>query len=548
MAGQPETAETIISRIDEATDTLAGVDRARPGGVAIYLDSVFPPAFEFVAFVPLTDTGEFLRTLELGPVVASPVAGEEGRFELLGPSRTSQVRIEYGYAFIQLPVMAPDEAFDRPLFDPVTVLAAQTSQFDLAVTLDVDAVPPATRSLLTSFLTATLSTQMQQRDDEPDGVYEMRRAWMQGDIDGLKLLIEECRELTIGISVDSEQRLANIDFLIDVRDGSDLLLEILEATTKPSYFAPILDDNSAVSLSLSQVLPQRDRERYIGVLDGLRTELARQTAANGTDAHPDETSPVNAALSALQDTAEEGHLDVFGQCYSDQSGHLIVVGAMRVLDGEVIASGLSQLLSQLQEQDGLENLQIGMNEHAGIQFHRVGFDSGNPGWNAILGPDSGLVFGCGPRSVWFGLGGSETMQTVSDVMDQLQTAYDQPAERSHSSGMRVVVNVQQLIRLSETAGAANRAAGEISEEPDSQQDEARKPALTRRQQRRERFRKGRAARLSAWKETFAEGGDRVRIDVQPAQHGSRTRIELGEAFLKGLVRAISVSIGPSGSD
>lgn len=545
IAGHPETAEEIISRIDEATDTLAGIDKSRPGGVAVYLDSIFPPAFEFVAFVPLSDIDAFLRTLELGPVVASPVAGEDDRFELLGPTQTSQIRVENGYAFIQLPVMDPDEAFERTLFEPTVELVQQSSQFDVAVTLDVASVPKATRDLLLSFLTSTLSTQMQQRDDEADGLYEMRRAWMQGDIDGLKVLLDECREITIGISVDPDLRLVNIDFLIDVRDGSDLLHEIFESTSKPSYFAPILNDDSAVSLSVSQILAERDRERYEGVIDGLHRELQRQLALNSSDA--DSAPLFSAALTALQDTIREGHVDLFAQCYSDSDGHLVAVAALRVLDGDIIATGLSDLLIRVQDRDELGTLQMGVGEHAGIQFHRIGFDDAAPGRDAVLGTDAGLTFGCGPRSAWFGLGGEQTLETMTGVMDQLAAAYEAPTTAAHSSAFRLVVNIHQLIELGETAGAANAAADSDSDgEQEAPTADGANPdeGQTRRQRRRRRARATRAARRSEWKRTFSEGGDRVRIDFQPTKHGGRTRIELGEAFLKGIGRAITVTLQP----
>lgn len=542
IAGHPETAEDIISRIDKATDTLAGIDKSRPGGVAIYLDSIFPPAFEFVAFVPTLDTEAFLRTLELGPVISTPVTGEEGRFELLGPTQTSQVRVQNGYAFIQLPFMDPDEEFDRKLFDPVASLASQTQQFDLAVTLDVESVPKATRNLVLSFLTSTMSTQMQQRDEEPEGLYEMRRAWMQADIDSFKMLLDECQRVTIGISVESEQRLANIDFLMDVREGSELLNEITASVTKPSYFAPILNDDSAVSVSMSQVIADRDRQRYIGVLQGLHQELARQITLKNLGPELDETSPVTGALTALQETLNEGHLDLFGQCYADSEGHLVVVGALRVLEGETIAAGLNDMLQRLQDQDGLETLQIGHADHAGIQFHRIEFDDPDPGRDAVLGPHAGFVFGSGPRSMWFGLGGDETMDTVAAVMDQLQTAYENPTQVTRSTNMRIVVNIDQLIQLGETAEAGTAAASAESRDSEPAEDSApadEKNALPS-SRRRERRLASAAARQASWKETFAEGGDRVRLDFQPTKQGGRLRIELGEAFLKGFGRAIAI--------
>jgi len=546
LAGQPETAAEIVDRINESTNNLAGVDQTRPAGMAVYLDSVFPPKFEFIAFVPVNDVDAFMRTLELGPVIASPVAGEEGRYELLGATRTTQVRIENGYTFIQMPFMQPDEEFGRKLLNPAAHTQHLNSQYDVSVMLDVESIPKATRNLLVGFVTSTMSTRMQQRDDEADGLYEMRRAWMQGDIDGIKLLLDECRRICFGVRIDADDRRAIVDFLMDVQEGSELLQEIFESATKPSYFAPILNDDSTVSLSMSQVMPDRDRKRYIGILDGVKKELARQVTIKDLGPELNESSPVLAGLTAFQDTFREGHLDAFGQCYADSDDKLVVAGAIRIVDGETIAAGMIDFLTRAQDQDELDTLQMNVDEHAGITFHRIGLGVSSPGVHAVLGSDPGFIFGCGPRSFWFGLGGNETSKIVGDVMQQLQAAYEQPTEPARSSTVRLVINVDQIIQMTEAADASNK--DEDHSEADSasaQNDDS--PTRSRPRRRRGVFgrqrqiaRETRDARMASWRDTFAEGGDRIRMDFHPTDNGSRFRMEFGEAFIKGIGRAITI--------
>jgi hypothetical protein len=355
--------------------------------------------------------------------------------------------------------------------------------------------------------------------------------------------------------VDTEQHLANLDFLVDVRKGSSLLNEIFESTTKPSYFAPLINDNAAVSLSVSQVMADRDQVRCVGVLDGFKKELARQVVEKQLGSELDDTSPVFAALTSLQETLQDGHLDVFAQCYKDPDGQLVVVAALRVLGGETIAAGLTNMLNRLLGQDGLKNLQIAYGEHAGVQFHRIGFGDTDVGRMAILGADPGLVAGCGPRSMWFGIGGDETLDTVSGVMDSLLAAYEQPTQPARSSNTRIVVNLNQIIELVQTERAASRVA--VAESNDTENDVAEESTdesssdgsrATRQQARRQRFRKQRQARQNSWMKTLAEGGDRIRMDFQPTKRGARWRLEFGEAFLKGIGRAVAVSLNPQIGD
>ena len=257
-----------------------------------------------------------------------------------------------------------------------------------------------------------------------------------------------------------------------------------------------------------------------------------------------------AGITALQDTIKEGHLDIFGQCYADPDDHLVVVAAVRVEDGETIAAGLTDMLNRLRGQAGLEGLQVGFEEHSGIEFHRIGFDTPEPARDAILGSESGFVFGCGPRSLWLGLGGEHTMETIGAVMTELVAAYEQPTQQAHSSNLRLVVNVNQLIQLGDAASSAtSAAASEKKETAADSQLETKEPDGLRLESvsaRRPGASPAQEAREASWRDTFAEGGDRIRVDYQPSDTGGRVRVELGEAFLKGIGRAIAIRLQGNG--
>ncbi|MEZ6059298.1 MAG: hypothetical protein R3C19_02940 [Planctomycetaceae bacterium] len=548
-AGAPDTLDAILSRIEDNAGGLEGIDWDRPIGIMAYLGSVFPPAFEFVVFMPVDDIASFQRTLELGTVVMVNVPNQDGRYELIGPQQTSQMRIEQGYAFIQLPFFEPDPAFDRDLPAPETLAAALATQFDVAITLDVEAVPKATRDLILNLLTATMSTQMQQRDDEPESLYEIRRSWMQGDIDGLKLLMDELNRLTIGVRVSAEERSLNLDMVFEAPEGTKLLQEIFESTAKPSYFTPLLSDESPVSLSMSSILSKRDRERYSGVFEGLKHELARQIDINGLGDAPEENGPLNSGLSALQKTFMEGHLDLFGQCYADSSDKLAIVGAWRVEDGDAIAAGLFDLLQRVKDQKDIGDIQTGYNEHAGITFHRIVFKGTDPARDELFGRNSAFIFGVGTRSAWGCVGGDDAFRTLTGVMDQLAAAYESPQERQAPPSFRLVVNVNQLLELQQGVRTAveTTAADEAAEtgaegqaSDTAGQDQGRPNRLNN---PRERFRQRREQAGKRFRETMAEGGDRIEVDFRLIENGGRTRIKLGEAFVRFIGRQVASRFG-----
>ncbi|MCA9050065.1 MAG: hypothetical protein KDA89_15115, partial [Planctomycetaceae bacterium] len=308
VAGVPDVVDAIMGRLEDNVNGLDGLNWDRPAGVMVFLNSVFPPSFEFVAFLPISDIEHFQSMMELGTAVFRKDSSAEGRYELITPQRNLQIRVEGDYALIQLPIMDPDPAFERDIPSPTTLVTGLTNQFDVAVSLDVEAVPKATRDLILNVMTSTMSTQIQQRDDEPFSQYQIRKSWMEADIDAFKLMFDEIRRFSVGIDVVAEERVANLDVLIEVREATKLLEEIFAASSKPSHFTPILSETSPLSLSWSAVMADRDRERYTGVLDGLKGELSRRISENSElGTVPDESSPLYQALDALKQTVQEGH-------------------------------------------------------------------------------------------------------------------------------------------------------------------------------------------------------------------------------------------------
>lgn len=547
-AGMPDAVNAILSKLDENVNGLNGLNWDRPAGVMVFLNSVFPPAFEFVAFLPMSSIEEFQGMMELGPVIMREDPTEDGRFELITPRRNIQIRTQGDYAFIQLPPMDPDPAFDRDLPDPAVLTAGLVNQFDIGVTLDVEAIPKATRDLIFGVLSSTMSTQIQQRDDEPDSRYQMRKSWMQADIDGFKLLFDECQRISVGLSLNPDEPGANIDFVIDVREGTKMLEEIMASGTKPSYFTPLISEESPISLSWSAVIAERDRLRYEGVLEGLKGELARSIEENDLGVVPDSSSPLFQALSAIQSTVTEGHVDFFSQMYRDSADKLAVVGALRVEDGEAVAAGLVDMLMRVQGQQNIGEIETGFNEHAGVSFHRIEFDKPDAGANELFGSHPGVTIGCGPRSIWVCLGGEESFDVLTGVMDELTAAYENPTEREIPASMRLVAHINELVSLVQGAEAANRKSRE-AEQPavtkedvktvlEAAQDPKKASAANQAQQRRNQWRERREARNKLFMEALAEGDDRIQLEARPAEGGMRMRARFDLGFVRGVGRMI----------
>ncbi|MFM7058457.1 MAG: hypothetical protein ACKO2P_16210 [Planctomycetota bacterium] len=558
---------------------LEGFNREKPFGIMGYLPVAIPPLPEFIAFVPVDSVEAATKLVEKAPVVIRK-EDEEGRYEVIGPNRTFPVVMKNGYAFIPLGNNPDAKILDREFPDPGQLLAGQVQQFDASVRLDVESIPVATRTLLYGLINSGISTQLQQRDGEPEGAYRIRRVEGERGLAALKMLFMDCQKLTFGVDISEEEQSVNIDFIVDAIKGSQMLKEIFSSTDRPSQFIPLLDDSAAVSLSMSTMMADREKEAYGEMMEGFRMEVARLIEENSLGPVPDENSPIGQALSAVQKTLQEGHMDVFAQFYRDSAGKLAIVWAGRVQDGDAINSGAQDLLTRLKDIEVLKQageMQIGAGEHLGVTFHRLTFAIQPPEAKAVFGDNVGLTLGMGSTAIWGVIGGEESLATLKGVMDKLEAATQSPTDVRTPPSFRVIVNVNQLVEMAETAQVASQsrraereaaagaqAAAELQVFDNSAPAPGGAPAPAGTAGRtgsgpgRGRgFRGGpNAARMAERaqqggriaRETLKEGDDRIEIDTRLTETGARSRVRLEQGFVKIFGRIVANALGAGGEE
>ena len=437
----------------ESMNDLEGFNRGKPFGIMGYLPVAFPPLPEFVAFVPVDSVEAATKLVEKAPVVISK-GSEEGRYEVIGPNRTFPVLMRDGYAFIPLGNTPDAKILEREFPDPADLLAGQAQEFDAAVRLDVESIPAATRTLLYGLINSGISTQLQQRDGEAEGAYRIRRTEGERGLAALKMLFMDCQKITFGVNISEDEQAVNLDMVIDAIKGSQMLKEMFSSTERPSYFIPLLDENAAVSVSISSLMADREKEAYGEMMEGFRMEVARLIEENKLGPVPDENSPIGQAMTAIQKTLQEGHMDIFAQFYRDSAGKLAIVWAGRVQDGEAINSGAMDVLTRLkdiEEVQSMGELQINAGEHHGVMLHRLTFAAQPPEAVAVFGDNVGMTMGMGATAIWGVIGGEESLATLKSVMDKLEEAQATAADQRTPPNFRVIINVNQLVEMAEIA-------------------------------------------------------------------------------------------------
>lgn len=504
---RPDVMESMTERLDERLSSLKGVSKDQPMGVMLFLRGGFPPKVEPILYVPVENVDEAIETVQTKGSLVKKV--EEDFYKVVTPSETRYVKLQDKYAFIFLgDDDVAEEVLDRKFPNPSGYTKRMSRQYDFGISLDLTSVPSGMKQLGMGFLRAQAATEMQQRDDEPEGLYVMRRAQAERMIEGLDLMLKHGERLEFGIDASQEERVVKLEFQLDARKDSPLAKNIDEMNSKRSHFTKLFDENAAFTVSTSAKFEDLEREMYLKVVDGGELELLRLIEEEKPEINPE---VVTSIMGAVRQSIKMQHFDGFLQCYG-QPPELKAVGGIRLKNGESIATKLPYLVEQLKDDplfSVLASVEVNKDTHQNVAFHKLP-SVGDRGSN-IVGANPGVYVGISSQVLWFAIGGDSAMDQLKTTMDTLALPSDQPRSVERPPAMRLVFNAKQWLGLAKT-----KDESEIDQEDQ------------------------RAVRRAGWqnkrteilKSAFEDGDDRLEIDVRPVESGLRVQLKLDEGFVR----------------
>jgi len=129
-ADRPDMVEVINSFLADKAGNLKGVDRTRPMGIMLFLQESLPPRPIPVAYIPVDNISDLIKTLDLGPLKPKKVEGTENRYELGGGRRSQHVLVRDGYLYMS---RNEDYATREDLPIPADFTPPHTSKYDFEV-------------------------------------------------------------------------------------------------------------------------------------------------------------------------------------------------------------------------------------------------------------------------------------------------------------------------------------------------------------------------------------------------------------------------------
>lgn len=488
-----DMADIVRGVLARARD-LQGLDRDAPLGVMCYLQTGFPPTPQPIAYVPVSSVRDLTETLDLGPVALRKIPDADGddRYELVGPRRSFQVRMQGGYAFV-----GNDAALlDRKFPDPVALTQRLTEQYDVGLSFDLTTVPDSMKTLLVTLLKTTGQAELQRKDGEPEGAYRVRRANGESTLAFLELLLTECEAMDLGLKASREERRAVFDLNLRATPDSTFAEYLTDLAGRQSYFVGLLRESAPFSLSVSWFMDDREQKTLLEVLEAAEAAIVTRLAEDERD-----TNPITALFESLKETAAARHLDFFVQFEGQASEKFVLIGGLRLENGNRAGAALRNLLLLLQENPDLESVELDAASHQGVTFHRIQGRTIRRRDQVVYGESPGLYVGCGARTLWFAVGGDDALSKLKEAIDVVLQDLASPSDRAPVPPFQIVSNISQWFGLDDEAELTPR----------------RELAL----------------------EAFGLGEDRLQLDFQPTDEGARLRLRLDEGFLRFLGLAMA---------
>lgn len=510
LAGRQDLNDSLNEFLGRAGD-LKGVDRTRSFGLMLCLNETNLMRPFVITYVPIDDLDALMDTIGLAPVAITKSEGRDDRFEIETRFRTFYVQKKDKYALVCDNV----EALDQELPDPGPYSDVLNARYDVAATARIGDVPETIRTVFLTYLRISAETELQQRDNEPEAQYRIRRANGISNLELIDQVLSQGEQITIGWDADAATHKALLEFSVDARPDSEFAKSLESLAGRRSQLHAWMGDKQPLALNVAWELNKREKTAAREWAKVFETEVRRGLDLVENPSPDDAAGRLSAAILA---TVESGRVDMGLQFVPLSGGTYVLVGAIHVVGTETLATGLREVLQQVSDRPGLESVEINALEHRGIAFHKLVGRQSSPQDRQLYGGKPEVLLGSGERMLWFAIGGEEGPRVLKDSIDMVLDTRDKPLEDAAATApIQASLHLSPWLRLE-----PRQSAEEGTDAPvEGTADDGTPPDAPN-------------FRLELARQVFDETNDRVQLDVLPSDTGIRVRLRLDEGALRFL--------------
>jgi hypothetical protein len=486
---------------------LAGLDKSRPWGLLVETDGA---NFAGYGFVPVSNLDQLLGVLK--PRFGDATDSGDGVMKLEpqnGPPMFVK-QIEGGWAVIA------DQAdtFSALPADPLPALAGLEKNYDVAIRVHVNNVPPAVRQGAMMPLQFGLSQGMPKLPGESDEEHQVRMQVARGAMDRLVTMINELDIFQLGLAIDRETSTAFLEYVLTGVEGTETAQQLAVSEDAKTNFAGFVIPDAALSMSSSDTLSEAEIAQAKSQIAMLRTRAVEELGKQGLPdaALPQAKQIIGDLMDILDATVAAGRMDV-GMSLLLAPDTVAVLAGMQVADGAKLEGLLKQVFAQaVKDEPELQDaVTLDADEHEGVRFHvlKVPVPGDETEARQMFGDALDVIVGVGKEAVYLA-GGTSASEKLKQAIDKSQ------AERGKTIlPMEMVATTTPIAKF--IAGLADPPANQMAQ-----------------------------AVVDVLEQT--EGKDHINVTLRSVPRGLKVRVELEEGLLRllGSIPALAMAMGGPG--
>ncbi len=343
LAGQEETAKQVLAFVRPMIGEkgLEGVDVKQPFVVFGYLNQELVNS-DVVVMIPIADKDAFLGLLK-GRLSLEIKDEKDGLFSTEAPNNAGTVYFRFANSYVYATYLKKENLVETKIPKPADLIGGTNSVVSIGVR--VDRLPEEIKKFVLGAVEDTLAKGKDQPiPNETPKIKELRDRTIDSLSAGLKAILFECEEITLGIDVDGKKDEMGIEFNMTPKKGSQLAKDFAEIKTRKSVaFGSLGTKDTAVTVAFNASAPASIKK----VLGPAIDDMVRI----GLDMIPNDAQNILAPLvKALAPTLKSGDLDGGGALIgpnADGKYTALLVG--KIMNGKEIEKAVKDLVAEIPE-------------------------------------------------------------------------------------------------------------------------------------------------------------------------------------------------------
>ena len=453
VVGQPQAGGIFTMMVGTFTQ---GVDTTQPIGILVPLVDGMPQP---MAVIPTADVKTVLKRVEAQTGPADEL--DDGTLVIALGASTVFIKQSGNWA-----ILAPNrDMLNLAPADPSSLFAGTGNDYDIAVRLKMQKVPPHFREMLTAQIRQGFEQAMSQQGGEDA---ESGRRMAENTLQQLDQLINDTDELKFGFNVDQSGKKVVIDTMFTAVPGSKLASIYGAQRAIPSQFSSVIRPDAAAfyhaATSISPEAVEQSRASVSNSLQAIRNAL--KADGNLSEEQQQEITTMIDRIGELAvDSVSEGRADMGALLLTDENDFRFVLGTF-VADGDRAAQIVKDLATKVEGKPNAPRFSFDQSVYKGVTMHVVEADVPEQENEArrIFGETLRVHIGTGAKSVYIAVG-----KESESLMKELIDASDSDNGTARPVGqLRVtllpILQYAQSIESNDTLGAMIDA---LSRSPDA---------------------------------------------------------------------------------